>query len=101
MKNITDFMNEPVTEGRIRPDKEMKSESEALAELKERIENANWDNELYWVVFNWITKQKEDIAGNNSAWVIKDSSGAWVQSWGTEDNIIKSVAEKLKSAKLR
>ena len=101
MKNITDFMNDPVTEARRDPDRPTKTEDEAIAELKERIETANWDNELYYTVVRWIQDNKESIAGNDRYFVVNKDSGAWVSSWGTDREILETVAEKLKAAKFR
>ena len=99
MKNITDFMNEPVTEARKKPFKPTKTEDEAIAELKERIENANWDNELYYAAVHWVQSNKEEIAENDSCFVVNKDSGAWVSAWGFDREILKRVAEKLTAAK--
>ncbi len=101
MKDFKDFISEPVTEARKDPDRPTKTEDEAIAELKERIETANWDNELYYAAVHWIQSNKEAIAGNDRCFVVNKDSGAWVSSWGIDREILETVAEKLKSAKFR
>ena len=101
MKDIKDFISEPVTEARRDPDRPTKTEDEAVAELKKRIETVDWDNELYYAVVHWIQSVKEDIAGNDRYYVLNQKSGAWVSSWGTDREILETVAEKLKAAKFR
>ena len=97
MKNIKDFIDNPVTESR-RDTVATKTESDATAELQDYFyDEVDWDYQLYFLVMKMVEYQKKRIAGNDMMYVLKEN-GKPTSLWGTDERFLNYIAKKLQSA---